>query len=351
LINPLSIPLYFLVFIVAFCSSFLLTPLLIVIAKHLKILDIPSESHKAHDKPIPYLGGLAILVPFLLALFTYLLHFESGPGVKEQIISLGLSAFCISSIGLIDDVKLISARIKLALQLTISTPMVLFLIESGFAVQLSGIKLLDVLLSLMWLVAIINCINFVDNIDGGAAGLVLISCIPILTLSIIGGQFLISTLSLFIAASTAAFLFWNLSPARIYLGDSGSLFLGLLMGILTLSLDSQTGSRTTSLLTPILILGLPIVDALVAIFGRLYRREPIMLGNRDHLSHRLIGKGCSKQKSVTILWCLQALSSSLAIVINVTTSLGVLRILEFTSCVYLGLVTVFFLRHSPQSPV
>jgi UDP-GlcNAc:undecaprenyl-phosphate GlcNAc-1-phosphate transferase len=168
----------------------------------------------------------------------------------------------------------------------------------------------------VWVVGICNSINFFDNLDGGAAGTSAISAIALTFIAVSGGQSLIASLSLVLAGATLGFLIWNRSPARIYMGDAGALFLGVLLATLTIRLNPDTNSTIASFSIPVLLLAVPILDTSVAVISRLRRKISPFQGGKDHLSHRLIRFGISRKKSAVSLWLLSGFFALFAVFIS-----------------------------------
>jgi UDP-GlcNAc:undecaprenyl-phosphate GlcNAc-1-phosphate transferase len=175
---------------------------------------------------------------------------------------------------------------------------------------------LDVVITIIWIVGICNSINFFDNLDGGAAGTIAISSVALAMLALIGDQNVIAALATVTAGATLAFLIWNKSPARIYMGDAGALFLGVLIATLTIRFDPSTETLLGSFATPLLLLAVPILDTTVAVLSRLRRRVSPFQGGRDHLSHRLIRKGATRRSAAFILWGLSALFALISLIIS-----------------------------------
>jgi UDP-GlcNAc:undecaprenyl-phosphate/decaprenyl-phosphate GlcNAc-1-phosphate transferase len=152
----------------------------------------------------------------------------------------------------------------------------------------TGITVLDAAITVLWIVGICNSINFFDNLDGGAAGTVAITAISLTYLAITGDQYFIAALSIVVAGSTLGFLIWNRAPARIYMGDAGALFLGLLIATLTVRFKPSADNSLTSFAIPVLLLAIPILDTTVAVLSRFRRKVSPFQGGKDHLSHRLV---------------------------------------------------------------
>jgi UDP-GlcNAc:undecaprenyl-phosphate GlcNAc-1-phosphate transferase len=171
----------------------------------------------------------------------------------------------------------------------------------------TGSKLFDSLFTIFWVVGICNAINFFDNLDGGAAGTVAISSIALAYLAVTGDQYLVAALATVTSGATLGFLVWNKSPAKIYMGDAGALFLGVLMATLTIRLNPSSNTSISSFLVPILLLAIPILDTSIAVLSRLKRGLSPFQGGQDHLSHRLIRAGLTRKQSAISLWALSGI--------------------------------------------
>jgi len=175
--------------------------------------------------------------------------------------------------------------------------------------------LLDALITTFWIVGICNSINFFDNVDGGAAGTVAVSSTALAIIAYNGDQYLITALATVTSGAMIGFLLWNKSPARIYMGDAGALFLGVLIATLTIRLHPDAETKWTSFATPVLLLAVPILDTSVAVISRLRRKISPFQGGRDHLSHRLIRVGLSRPIAAVALWILSGLFALCAVLI------------------------------------
>jgi UDP-GlcNAc:undecaprenyl-phosphate GlcNAc-1-phosphate transferase len=175
----------------------------------------------------------------------------------------------------------------------------------------------------VWIVAVCNSINFFDNLDGGAAGTVAISTLGISLIAANQGQELITALAVVTCGATTGFLLWNKSPAKIYMGDAGALFLGVLVGILTIRLNPGISPQINSMAILPMLLAVPILDTCVAVLSRLRRGISPFTGGKDHLSHRLMRKGWSKRNTSYCLWAMQASFVAIALVVySYSTTLG-----------------------------
>jgi UDP-GlcNAc:undecaprenyl-phosphate GlcNAc-1-phosphate transferase len=286
------------------------------IALNKGILDQPNSAHKTHLSPTPYLGGIAIIIGVVFVTYTSLFlsnftlnNFISASSLIGPALALGL-------IGLWDDIKNLSPFPRFIGQSIAALVVSLLLIVGNNFGNPTGSMLLDVLITIIWIIGICNSINFFDNLDGGAAGTTAISAIALTYLAINNGQTSIAALALVLSGATLGFLIWNKPPARIYMGDAGALFLGVLLATLSIRLNPSTDSKIASFATPILILAVPILDTTVAVVSRLRRKVSPFQGGRDHLSHRLIRAGVSRKLTVVILWALSVGFSFIAICVS-----------------------------------
>ncbi len=307
----------FLLFVSTFVLVGVLTPLMRKIAISKEILDRPNAAHKSHKNPVPYLGGIAIILGIVFV--TYAAIFLSNPSKNNFWLATSLlgPAFGMGLIGLWDDIKSLHPFPRFVGQ-TISGVIVatILILTNTFGTPTGSIKL-DIFLTIIWIVGICNSINFFDNIDGGAAGAIAISAITLANLTLNNSQQLIAALALVVAGATLGFLIWNKSPARIYMGDSGALFLGVLIATLTIRLEPQTDSSLASFAIPVLLLAIPILDTSVAVVSRIRRKISPFKGGKDHLSHRLTRSGYSRKRSVYILWLISGLFCLTATIIPI----------------------------------
>ena len=306
---------YLALFFTALIAVGLLTPLVRKVALRIEILDAPTESHKTHKEAIPYLGGVAIIIGTCLT--TYLAILVSGQASALSLVSAVLiPAALMGAIGLVDDIKKLSPWPRFIAQNLFGLVIAVILIATSTLGSPTGNTLIDVLITIIWIVGITNSINFFDNVDGGASGTVAISSLFLFFLSLQGGQYAIAALSLVLTGATMGFLFWNRPPARIYMGDAGALFLGILIATLTLRFDPNPINLSASFALPILLLAVPILDTSVAVISRLRRRISPFQGGQDHLSHRLMRAGLSKKQAVLSLWILSAFYCFIAIALS-----------------------------------
>ena len=307
---------YFLLFVISYVLVGLLTPVMRKIALAQGVLDHPNSAHKSHKNPVPYLGGVAIIIGVVVVSYIVLIsnnftwsNFWLATSVLGPAIAMGL-------VGLWDDLKSLNPLPRFIGQSIAGLVIAIILVLNKNVGNPTGITLLDVSITVLWIVGICNSINFFDNLDGGAAGTVAIAAISLTYLAITGNQYFIAALSIVIAGSTLGFLIWNRVPARIYMGDAGALFLGVLLAILTIRFKPTTDTAITSFAIPILLLAIPILDTTVAVFSRLRRKVSPFQGGKDHLSHRLVRAGLSRRLAAITLWSLTGLFNIFGVLIS-----------------------------------
>jgi len=307
-------------FILLFCASFLLTsvltPAVRALALKFGVTDSPNQAHKTHKEPVPYLGGIAIIVGTITITFGAALLTDFTQQTLLLASTILLPAILMSIVGLIDDIKQLRPWPRFMAQNALALASATTLVKTDTLGTPFGVLTLDFAVTMLWLVGITNSINFFDNIDGGASGAVAISSVALTLVAITNGQILIGAMSGVLAGSTIGFLIWNRPPARIYMGDAGALFLGILIATLTIRLDSKEELGKLGLLIPFFLLAVPILDTSVAVIKRVYRRLSPFQGGRDHLSHRLMRLGLKKRSAVLTLWVLSVIFSILAALLS-----------------------------------
>ena len=293
--------------------SAVLTLWCIRVLPRLGMIDVPRGRHE-HAKPTPLGGGIAIVVGFFAVSLIFALENRAAhPEVLRTLGHFALPSAVIVITGLFDDRYELSSWVKLFAQIVAGV--LVYLLNDGFSSNLYHIKLgwFSLPLTVIWVVGIINAFNLIDGLDGLAAGL---ACVASVTLTVwgmsLGGNPGYAALSMIFCGACLGFLFFNFSPAKIFMGDTGSMFLGLFFASLCCRYTSRAAT-ITSLLVPLLAIGVPIFDVFLAIWRRLMRRiiNPqsggIMEGDHDHLHHRLMKKTGSQSKTALLLYLLMAL--------------------------------------------
>jgi UDP-GlcNAc:undecaprenyl-phosphate GlcNAc-1-phosphate transferase len=306
---------YFLLFVLTFAVVGFLTPVMRKVAITKKIYDAPTAAHKTHKEPVPYLGGVAIIIGVVL--ISYGVAIINGFTGENFLLmtSVLAPAIILGAIGLWDDMRNLRPAPRLLIQSAAGLFTAWILISQDTIGNPTNSTIIDAVITSIWVVGICNSINFFDNLDGGAAGTVAVTSSALFILGFQGQQFMIAALSAVTAGATIGFLLWNKSPARIYMGDAGALFLGVLIATLTIRLHPDTDVMWTSLATPVLLLAVPILDTSVAVISRIKRGISPFQGGHDHLSHRLIRGGLSRRTAAFSLWGLSAFFALCAIAI------------------------------------
>jgi UDP-GlcNAc:undecaprenyl-phosphate GlcNAc-1-phosphate transferase len=312
----ISLTQYLALFSASMLAVGLLTPLMRILAIRLNVVDNPDQSHKTHRMPIPYLGGVAIILGVLAVTSFSLTGYSMSQANIVLALSLLIPAIALGVIGLVDDIRNLSPWPRFVAQSVVGLLTAILLIITDTVGSPTGSVLVDALITIIWIVGITNSINFFDNLDGGASGTVAITSIALLILALQGEQYLIAALAGVLAGATSGFLLWNKPPARIYMGDAGALFLGLLIASLVVRLDTNPINNFATFSIPILLLAVPIMDTSVAVLSRLRRGISPFQGGKDHLSHRLMRSGLSKRLAVISLWILTAYFAAIAIAIS-----------------------------------
>ena len=286
-------------------------------------MDKPNLERKTQKEPVPYLGGLAIAISIVVLTFAAVIRSDNTQTTFPLAATLLFPAIFLGLMGLIDDLASLNPLPRLIIQTVMAIAVSVFLIRSDtVGITLDG-TFLDEIIMTVWIIGICNSINFFDNLDGGAAGTVAVSTIGIALIALGEGQELIAALSIVTAGSTIGFLMWNKPPAKIYMGDAGALFLGVVVAVLTIRLNPGIAPKWNSISLLPMLLAVPILDTCVAVLSRIRRGISPFTGGKDHLSHRLMRRGLSKQGAAFTLWGVQAVfvASALA-VYQFTTAVG-----------------------------
>ena len=312
--------------------SFLLTPVLCRVAPRIGAVDKP-DARKIHHTLMPRLGGVAIYAGFLTAY--WLLGFQ-----EARYLGLLLGGTFILLVGLVDDIRNISPRLKLAGQIVAAA----ILVASGVRVEFltnpfDGLLILGKLavpVTIFWIVGVTNALNLADGLDGLAAGTSFIAAVTIAVVAWFNGETGVALLSLALAAGVLGFLPFNFHPARIFMGDSGSMFLGFnLAALATIGLTKS--ATVVSLFVPVVILGLPILDTTLAIIRRFLNHQPIFAPDKSHLHHRLLAQGLTQRQAVGIIYLVNAcLGGSAVLLTRLTTDQSMLILVGLAVVILAG---------------
>ena len=333
---------YFLIFATTYFFVGALTPLIRRFAISTDVLDRPNSSHKSHNQPVPYLGGLAIIIGVVTISYATSLFSNFTSNTFWLATSVLIPALLLGLVGLWDDIRNLSPLPRFIAQSSAGILTAGILIATNNVGNPSGSVIFDSAITVIWVVGICNSINFFDNLDGGAAGTVAISSITLTFLALNSNQYLIAALSTVTAGATLGFLVWNKHPAKIYMGDAGALFLGVLISILTIRLDPKTDTEIGSYFIPIFVLAIPILDTSVAVLSRFRRHISPFEGGQDHLSHRLIRDGMSRKQAAATLWGLSLLFCGFAFLVSRTNTGNEIFLVGIASILWLLLFVRFF---------
>ena len=334
--------------ITAFALTGLLTWPVRALAIRLGAMDAPNLARKTQATPVPYLGGVAIAlgitITTLVAVFVG--GNRSGENVsqlKDLALTVLLPALVLGAMGLFDDLRSLSPWPRLITQTVIGTVVALVIVNGGTVGTPFGTSTLNTAITIFWIVGICNSINFFDNLDGAASGAVAIAALGVFLIAFDRGQELVSALSIVTAGATIGFLMWNKSPAKIYMGDAGALFLGIIISVATIRLNPGIVPTWKSLAIPVMLLAVPLLDTCVAVFSRLSRGLSPLTGGKDHLSHRLVRAGLSRRVAAVGLWSASGMCAVIAVLVyQYPDSLGTVLIAAFAAIWLVALV--LFLR-------
>ncbi len=306
-------------------------------------VDAPTLARKAQKEPVPYLGGVAIAIGIVCASYASLLAVDFSMETLRLASFVLIPAIAISAMGLWDDLKGLEPWPRLVAQTVTGIIVAVILTATdtmGFAFDS---QVLNYAITVLWIVGVCNSINFFDNHDGGAAGTVAVITFFLFFIAYDRQQVLVSALAIVTAGATAGFLIWNRHPAKIYMGDAGSLFLGIIISVLTIRLSPGVVPTYKSLSIPLFLMATPILDTTVAVTSRIARGISPFQGGRDHLSHRLMRKGLNRRVTAFTLWGLAAIYGAIALGIYIWPDTWGAQLMVIGAVMWLAKL-VFFLR-------
>ena len=334
--------------VAAFTLTGLLTWPVRALAIRLGAMDAPNLARKTQVEPVPYLGGIAIALGITITTLAAVYvggntSGENNDQIKDLALTVLLPALILGAMGLFDDLRSLSPWPRLIAQSVVGTVVALVIVNSGTIGTPFGTSTLNTAVSIFWIVGICNSINFFDNLDGAAAGSVAIAALGVFFIAFDRGQELVSALSVVTAGATIGFLMWNKSPAKIYMGDAGALFLGIIISVATIRLNPGIEPTWKSLTIPVILLAVPLLDTCVAVFSRLARGVSPLTGGKDHLSHRLVRAGLTRPMAAIALWAASGVCAVIAVLVYKNSgALGSLLITAFAAGWLLALA--LFLR-------
>ena len=306
--------------VVAAVVTALLTPIAVWAAPMIGAMDVPKDSRRIHNKPMPRFGGSAIYVGMMVSLVIFALH---GRGVLPIMIGCTI----VYALGLIDDLidmkpiikfagQVFAATVVFAMGVKITFVKITFielLFTSGHPMLFGGV--IDYVVTVLWLVAITNAVNLIDGLDGLAAGISAISALCIAYVAYIHGYELPTMLMMAVAGSALGFLPFNFHPAKIFMGDGGSQLLGFAIAAFSVQ-GTVKGATIMVVLLPALVLGLPIFDTLMAIIRRTSRHQSISTADKEHLHHKIMKAGFGQRRAVLLMYSLSGIMGTMAVLFS-----------------------------------
>lgn len=309
---------------VAMAISFTMTPVAKSFAQKVGAIDVPKDERRIHDHPIPRMGGLAIFLGFVLSTVLF-------ADVNRQIQGMLLGAVIVVVVGVIDDIIQLRAIVKLVFQIAAALVAVYYGIAIDIVSSLNffgtgqyiSLGILSVPITVFWIVAITNSVNIIDGLDGLAVGVSAISSVVMLVVSIVVADINIAVIIGALVGACIGFMPYNINPAKIFMGDSGSLLLGYVLATVSV-IGLFKFYAIVSFVVPFLVLAFPLFDTTFAFFRRILNGKSPMHPDRGHLHHRLIDMGMSQKQAVAVLY---SVSTVLGLVAVVLTTDGVMRVL------------------------
>lgn len=318
-----------LTFALAAGSCAVVTPLIRRMAFAVGVFDEPDEQRRVHTQPTPRLGGLAIFIGFMLALFAmldvalnnnFVIHHYLGTRDLAQIIGLLFGATLMLGIGLWDDIMGMRPAAKFSAQLLVAAIIIVLYKFTilGFSLPRVGYVALGawaIPFTFFWYLGMVNAINFMDGLDGLVTGVTLIASVTMVIVSWWHQEYLVAITMCALGGAAAGFLPFNYNPARIFMGDSGSLFIGVVLASAAV-MGTEKIAVGISLLVPLLVLALPILDTARVIAHRIRRRAPIFNPDRSHMHHQLLDVGLSQRQVVNLIYLVCFILGAIALALS-----------------------------------
>jgi UDP-GlcNAc:undecaprenyl-phosphate GlcNAc-1-phosphate transferase len=276
------------------------------LALKLGIIDQPA-SRKVHVTPVPRFGGAAMYGAVVVALLIFRERYRF-----DQLISILLGATWVSFLGVWDDRWGMRPLLKLAGQISAA----LILIATGVQVQFLRSEVLNWLVTAVWVVGLTNAFNFLDNMDGLSGGIAAIASAFFLLMAVQNGQYLVGGLSAALLGASVGFLVYNFNPASIFMGDTGSLFLGFMLASLGIKLRFPGNIDSITWMVPVIVLGVPIFDMALVVFSRIRRGLHPVTPGKDHTSHRLVRMGFTQREAVMLLYLMGGMLGMVAVFVT-----------------------------------
>lgn len=331
--------------VVALVISFLSTPIVKSFAYKLGAIDVPKDERRMHKVPIPRMGGLAIFLGFIISVLLFV-------EVDDQMKGILLGSVIIVVMGIIDDITPLRASLKFVIQILAA------LIPVYYGVQITCISnpnlfsdnpywnfgWLSIPITVIWIVGLTNAVNLIDGLDGLAIGVSSISALTMLAIAILVAEPQVAVIMAALVGACIGFMPYNMNPAKIFMGDTGSTFLGYILACITIQ-GLFKFYAVISFVVPFLILGLPIFDTMFAIIRRISHGQNPMAPDRSHVHHRLIDMGLNQKQAVAVLYVISAILGLSAVVLATSGEIKAILCLMALIIVCLIAVRVIFLPH------
>ncbi len=340
---------YLITFVLAFIIAFTATPIVRKLAFRVGAVDVPKDERRMHNKPIALMGGAAIITGFIVSLAFDLVTTSNILTPGRELLGLLTGIAIIALLGVLDDIKTLGSKTKLAFQLAAALSVVLIsgtrisVITNPFGSSpyLELNPFISYTLTILWIIGITNAINLLDGLDGLAAGVASISSLSLFFVSMLRADLdpsiavYTAVVTAALAGSTLGFLPFNFNPAKIFMGETGSAFLGFTLGVISIQ-GTFKSYAAISITIPLLVLGLPLFDTLFAIIRRVGSGKSIMQADRGHLHHKLIDLGLSQRQSVVIMYTASGALGLCAIVLADRGALSAIILLLAVSVFVIG---------------
>jgi UDP-GlcNAc:undecaprenyl-phosphate GlcNAc-1-phosphate transferase len=308
---------FFPIMIVGFAMALGLTPLSRQIAMRLDVVDRPSSGRKAGAEYKPLMGGLAMYIAFSVALLLF-----STPDHYRELLAIIAGATVLAAVGLYDDRYEIGTKPKLFTMIFVAG----WLAATGIQISLFKTPWIDIPLTIIWMVTLMNAVNFQDNMDGLAAGLSTIAGFFFMVIAFTQGQTLVSSLAAAIFGSALGFLVYNFNPASTFMGDMGSLVLGMVLAVLGIKLSFNTQPLNTTWIIPIMVLALPIFDICLVVVTRISEGRSPNEAGKDHTSHRIRSIGFSPRVTLFVLYTFCVIFGIIGVLMSATSPVVSMRL-------------------------
>ncbi len=347
-------------FILAFVVTFVTTPYTIKIAKKVGAVDIPKDERRMHKKSMPKFGGPAVIIGFLVSAIYLLIVLSLEHSINlfnvdqygKKLLGFLLGILVIAAFCIVDDIKTIKPITKLIGQLLGA----IIVVASG--IRIEGITLpffnfpeihqiTSIIITLIWIIIVTNAINLIDGLDGLSSGISVISAVSLMIIFVLNGSSMVSVILITaLAGALVGFLPFNFAPAKTFIGDTGSNFLGFALAIISILGSAKTYTAAVIVL-PLIVLGLPIFDTMMAIIRRIIKGKSlkaVFKADKGHLHHRIVARGFSQKQAVLILYGISAIFGIFAVIL---TDSGIWKALSFLLIVIVA-IAVGYKNFSPE---